>query len=81
MLADRYVKIDYKSYEDFIENCKINVPENFNFAFDVVDETAYISPDKKAMVWCNPEGEEKVFTFNDIRRESNRVANFLNLLG
>ncbi|GMO53993.1 MAG: hypothetical protein Ta2C_06340 [Candidatus Endomicrobiellum trichonymphae] len=81
MLADRYVKIDYKSYEDFIENCKINVPENFNFVFDVVDETAYISPDKKAMVWCNPEGEEKVFTFNDIRRESNRVANFLNLLG
>jgi acetyl-CoA synthetase len=81
MLADRYVKTDYKSYEDFIENCKINVPENFNFAFDVVDETAYISPDKKAMVWCNPEGEEKIFTFNDIKRESNRAANFFKSLG
>jgi acetyl-CoA synthetase len=41
----------------------------------------YLSPDKKAMVGCNPEGEEKVFTFNDIKRESNRAANFFKLLG
>ncbi|MDR0800412.1 MAG: AMP-binding protein [Endomicrobium sp.] len=81
MLIDKYVKIDYKSYEDFIKNCKIRVPKNFNFAFDVVDEIAYASPDKKAMVWCNPEGEEKILTFNDIKRESNRAANFFKSLG
>ncbi|MCA6085284.1 AMP-binding protein [Candidatus Endomicrobiellum agilis] len=81
MLIDKYVKTHYKSYEDFIKNCKIRVPKNFNFAFDVVDEIAYTSPDKKAMVWCNPEGEEKILTFNDIKRESNRAANFLKSLG
>ncbi|MDR3274484.1 MAG: AMP-binding protein [Endomicrobium sp.] len=80
MLADKYVRTDYKSYEDFIENCKIYVPPNFNFAFDVVDEIAKISPDKKAMVWCNPEGEERIFTFNDIKSESNRAANFFKSL-
>ncbi|MCA6079695.1 MAG: AMP-binding protein [Endomicrobium sp.] len=81
MLIDKYVKTHYKSYEDFIKNCKIRVPKNFNFAFDVVDEIAYTSPDKKAMVWCNPEGEEKILTFNDIKRESNRAANFFKSLG
>ncbi|MCA6070082.1 MAG: hypothetical protein LE180_03085 [Endomicrobium sp.] len=48
MLAEKYVKINYKSYDDFIENCKIHVTENFNFGFDVVDEIADTNPDKKA---------------------------------
>ncbi|MDR2676881.1 MAG: AMP-binding protein [Endomicrobium sp.] len=81
MLADRYVKIDYESYEDFIENCKIYTPQNFNFAFDVVDEIAKITPDKKAMIWCNSKCDEKTFTFNDIKIESSRAANFFKSLG
>ncbi|MDR1260022.1 MAG: AMP-binding protein [Endomicrobium sp.] len=81
MLADKYVKIGYESYEDFVKNYKIYVPENFNFAFDVVDEIAKILPNKKAMIWCNPYGEEKVFTFDDIKKESNRAANFFKSLG
>jgi acetyl-CoA synthetase len=81
MLVDKYVKTNYKSYEDFIKNCKIKVPINFNFAFDIVDENASIYPTKRAMIWCNSEGEEKIFTFNDIKRESNRAANFLKSLG
>jgi acetyl-CoA synthetase len=81
MLAEKYVKINYESYDDFIKNCKIKVPDNFNFAFDVVDELANTDPDKKAMVWCDPKGKEKIFTFSDIKRESNRTANFLKSLG
>jgi acetyl-CoA synthetase len=81
MLAEKYVKINYESYEDFLKNCKIKVPDNFNFGFDVVDELASIDPNKKAMVWCDSEGEEKIFTFSDIKRESNRTANFLKSLG
>ncbi|MDR1926228.1 MAG: AMP-binding protein, partial [Endomicrobium sp.] len=81
MLANKYVKTDYKSYDDFIENYKIRVPKNFNFGFDVVDELATISPKKRAMVWCNPEGDEKVFTFEDFKKESNRTANFFKSLG
>jgi len=47
-------------------------PDNFNFGYDVVDE---IDPQKRAMVWCNTEGEERIFTFGDISSFSNRVAN------
>jgi acetyl-CoA synthetase len=81
MLAEKYVKTNYNSYEDFLKNCKINVPANFNFGFDVVDEIARLEPNKKAMVWCNPEGDEDVFTFSDIKAESNKTANFLKVLG
>jgi acetyl-CoA synthetase len=81
MIAEKFVKVNYESYEDFIQNCKISVPDNFNFGFDVVDEIAKSEPDKKAMVWCNPEGQEKIFTFNDIKKESNKVANFFKSLG
>jgi acetyl-CoA synthetase len=81
MLAEKYVRVNFNSYEDFLENYRINVPSNFNFGFDVVDEIARLEPNKKAMVWCNPEGDEKVFTFSDIKAESNKTANFFKSLG
>jgi len=46
-------EIEYESYQEFIEKFEIKVPENFNFAYDIVDKYAEISPDKTALVWCN----------------------------
>jgi len=34
-------RVDFDTYEDFHANFKINVPENFNFAYDIIDEYAY----------------------------------------
>ena len=52
-------------------------PDNFNFGYDVVDAIAAQSPDKRAIVWCNAEGQERTFTFADLRELSNRAANVL----
>ena len=68
-------QIKFDSYEDFFENFKIEVPEDFNFAYDVVDEWAKVEPSKKALVWCDDHGNEKTFTFADISRLSNKAAN------
>ena len=68
---------EFGSYEDFLKNYKIVVPEHFNFAFDVLDEMARETPNARALQWCNPAGEERSFTFADISRESNRCANML----
>jgi len=68
-------RVEFDSYEDFFENFSIDVPENFNFAFDVVDEWARVEPEKRALVWCDDEGEERVFTFADVSRLSNKAAN------
>ena len=40
-------------------------PDNFNFGYDVVDRIAAETPDKCAMVWCNTESEEHIFSFED----------------
>jgi len=81
-LLDRFVpRTDFESYEDFIENFKIIVPEEFNFAFDVVEIYAEEDPEKVALVWCNDSGDEKILTFGDMKRESDRAANFFRRYG
>ena len=74
-------RIDFDSYEDFFANFKINVPEAFNFGYDVVDEWARVEPDKKALLWCNDAGEEREFTFTDISRLSSKTAHAFARLG
>ncbi len=58
-----------------LKKLTLNYPDNFNFGYDVVDEYAAVSPDKRAMVWCNVENEEHIFTFLDVKRYSNKMAN------
>lgn len=55
--------------------------ENFNFAYDVVDEIAKDEPNRRAMLWCNDQGLEKTFTFGDMARYSNMSANLFKSLG
>ncbi len=74
-------RIDFDSYEDFRENFRINVPEAFNFGFDVVDEWARVEPDKRALLWVDDAGEERSFTFTDISRLSNKAANAFQRMG
>ncbi len=74
-------RIDFDSYEDFAENFRIDVPENFNFAYDVVDEWARVEPDKRALLWCDDHDNERTFTFTDISRLSNRMANSFSAMG
>ncbi len=77
MLLEKYLpRIDFDSYEDFKDNYKVNVPENFNFGFDIVDEWAKQEPEKMALVWCDDHNEEHKFTFSDISRLSNKAANY-----
>lgn len=68
-------RIDFDSYEDFYENFQIDIPENFNFAFDVVDAWAKHEPEKRALVWCDDSGAEKVLSFAEISELSDRLAN------
>src|SRR5690554_5567910 len=63
------------------DNCKIVVPENFNFAYDVADELAKTRPEGRALVWCNDLGEEKHFTYEQMKYYSDKTANYLTSLG
>ena len=74
-------RIDFDSYEDFFANFTIEVPQNFNFAYDVVDEWARVEPDKKALVWCDDNNVEKTLTFTEVSQLSDRLACALWKLG
>ena len=74
-------RIEFDSYEDFRDNFRIEVPEAFNFGYDVVDEWARVEPEKRALLWCNDAGEERTFTFTDLSRLSNQTANAFSKLG
>jgi len=64
-----------------LQKLTLDYPDDFNFGYDVVDKIAEEAPDKKALVWCNAEGEEHIFTFSDIRKYSNRMANVFRSAG
>ena len=59
----------------------LQYPENFNFGYDVVDAIAAETPDKTALVWCNTEDEERIFSFADVAKNSNRMANVFRKAG
>ena len=81
MLMERYAQLSFRDQEDFEKNLRITVPENFNFAFDCVDELERTQPEKTAMVWCNDKDEDAIFTFSDIRKNMDAAARFFASLG
>jgi len=63
-------------YEEVKRNFKIRIPENFNYAYDVIDVYAEKEPEKRALVWCDDEGGEEYFSFKEISELSKKSANF-----
>lgn len=75
-LHKKFVSEEYNQ-DGVLTKFDINVPDNFNFGYDVIDEIAKNEPDRRAMVWVNEENEEHIFTYSDLMKKSNQVANML----
>ena len=85
--ADNVERI-YKQYIDIEKNengtptsIKFKNTDKFNFAFDLVDALADQKPDKLAMLHISRDMTERRFTFKDMKRASNQVANYFKSLG
>ena len=72
----RYVDEVYGD-DGILKKVTYKYPDDYNFGYDVVDEIAREEPDRLAMIWTNPKGEERRFTFGDIKRMSDKTANYL----
>lgn len=81
MLKKFLKQTQFSSQEDFIQNFRVEVPENFNFGYDIVDAWAQSEPDKKALCWTNDKGACQQFSFADIKRESDKTAAYFQSLG
>ena len=77
-----YRKFINRTVEDgLLTAISFNEPEKFNFAFDVIDELGTTKPEKLAMLHISENGTERRFTFQDIKKESARAANYFKSLG
>ncbi|MDR3263135.1 MAG: AMP-binding protein [Clostridiales bacterium] len=74
LLGDFLNRTEFKDYDDFYNNLKITVKDNFNFGYDVVDKYAALTPNKTALVWCDDRGGEKILTFKELGELSDKAA-------
>jgi acyl-coenzyme A synthetase/AMP-(fatty) acid ligase len=67
-------------YEERVAEFRWQIPEEFNFAADVIDAYAE-DRSRLALVWENEAGEVARYTFWDFSEQSRRFANILRSLG
>ena len=81
-MLERFVKqTKYTSQEDFRKNFKVEVPENFNFGYDIVDAWAAEQPEKNAILWTNDQGLEHQYTFAELKEKTDATASYFQSLG
>ena len=81
-MLERFVKYtSFTSQEDFIKNLKIEVPENFNFGYDVVDAWAAEAPEKNAILWTNDKGAEHQYSYAELKAKTDATASYFQSLG
>ena len=78
-MKDLYKKYVKETFDEngLIKDLDFDIPENFNFAYDIIDVIGKNEPERKAMVWVNDKGEEHTFTYKDLSVRSNQCANML----
>ena len=67
----------FRSYQDFMQHFRVNVPEHFNFAYDVIDAYAATQPSKVAIQYTNDKDEERCLTYGEYKMLSDEVASYL----
>ena len=81
-MVERFLKqTSFKSVEDYNKNLEFIIPENFNFAYDVMDAWAEEAPEKLAILWTNDQGEEIRTTFKELKEQTDQAASYLMSLG
>ena len=83
-IYEKYTGFSRDSVRTLVEanvKFKLKYPDNFNFAYDVVDELARTNPNKLAMIWLSKNKQERRFTFEDMSILSNKAANYFTSLG
>ncbi|MBP1676382.1 MAG: AMP-dependent synthetase and ligase [Bacteroidetes bacterium] len=81
MIEKFLTQTEFADFNDFTANYKLQVPEQFNFGYDIVDAWAEKEPNKPALLWTNDKGECRHFSFADIKAYSDRTASYFQSLG
>ena len=80
LLCEKFIKTT-EDENGVLLDIKYENEEEYNFAFDTVDEIARKNPEKTAMVHIANDMTERRFTFKDIKDASSQSANYFKSLG
>ncbi len=81
-MIERFLKqTRFSSEEDYRQHLKFIIPENFNFAYDVIDAWAEEAPNKPALLWTDEHGKELRFTFKELKEQTDQAAAYYQSLG
>ena len=67
-------RLNPASYEEFLRDFNVEVPENYNFAYDVMDRLAAEKPTEPAMVHVEDDGTAHTYDFAFFKDASDRLA-------
>lgn len=80
LICEKFIKT-HENEQGVLGKIEFLQSDKYNFAFDTVDAIADAYPEKLAMLHISKDFVERRFTFADMKRESNRCANYLLSLG
>ena len=81
-MVERFLRqTHFESVEDYNKNLEFIIPENFNFAYDVMDVWASERPDGLALLWTNDRGAEIRTTFAQLKEQTDQAAAYLQSIG
>ena len=72
---------EFSSYADFMEHFHVDVPDDFNFGYDVIDAWAEAMPEKEALLWVNDQGEVQHVTYGAFKNITDQCAAFFQGIG
>ena len=72
---------EFSSYDDFMEQFHVDVPDDFNFGYDVIDAWAEAMPEKEALLWVNDKGEVQHVTYGAFKNITDQCAAFFQGIG
>lgn len=80
LVCSKFVK-PVEDENGILQSISFENEDEFNFAFDIVDEIARRHPEKLAMLHVSRDFVERRITFRDVKRASAQCANYFKALG
>lgn len=79
-LHKEYIDESYNSAGE-VENFRLHCPDDFNFAYDVIDRLGTQTPHRRAMRWTDDRGAKFDLTFRDFKDGSDKAASYFRQMG
>ena len=80
LICEKFIST-YTDEKGVLNKIEFHNADQFNFAFDIVDELGKKKPDQLAMIHLDKNKVERRFTYSDIKRASAQAANYFKSLG